>query len=183
MANASGNRFMDEQLREAYSFDVKLDRKATKDVPGQSQIEGYKKFWRDLETWQGHDSDKLIRLYCAETDTVAFVRDELNQNLKKYGGGYINPKVPVSSFNGIKAPDGVTLADLRDGFEYYSTDNSRILASLPLQCPRIYLQSDDQYIHNDGGFHPDETYETALQGHSWYVSRLLSHALFHSHFW
>lgn len=181
LTNSSKNsRFMRESLREVYAFDVMLDRSASQGNP-RTKIEGYQQFWEKLKKWQGDDSDKLIRLYSSEPATIEFVRAELADRLRKYGGGYSNRRVAFSSFNGAKALDGVTLAGLIDGFELYSTDNSRSLACLPFGNPRVYLSTEN--IRNDYGFHPDKTFETNLEGHTWYVSRLLSHALFHSHYW
>jgi hypothetical protein len=96
-------------------------------------------------------------------------------------GGSENPKVPFSSFNGKKAPDGGDLNRLADGYEIYSTDNSRLLACLPSVNARAYLSSEG--LTKPNGFHYDEPFDPALEGHTWFVSRLVSHALFHSHFW
>lgn len=181
LINGSKNtRFMQETLHEFYAFDVMLNRSASQGNT-RTKAEGYQQFWDKLKKWQGDDSDKLIRLYSSEPGTIEFLRAELADRLRKYGGGYSNPRVAFSSFNGAKAPDGVSFAGLTDGFEFYSTDNSRSLACLPFGNPRVYLSSEN--IKNDHGFHPDETFETVLEGHTWYVSRLFSHALFHSHYW
>lgn len=170
-------RFMQETLREFYAFDVMLDRGAAQGNP-RTKSEGYQQFWEKLKKWQGDDPDKLIRMYSAEHTTIEFLRAELANRLRHYGGGYSNPRVPFSAFNGAKAPDGIPFAKLEDGFELYSTDNSRSLACLPLVNSRVY-----DVDKNPHGFHPDELFETNLKGHSWYVSRLFSHALFHSHYW
>lgn len=181
LTNGSKNtRFMQETLREFYAFDVMLDRSISQGNP-RTKTEGYQQFWRKLKTWQGDDADKLIRLYSSEPSTIKFLRTELADRLRKYGGGYSNSRVAFSLFNGTTAPDGVLLTGLSDGFEMYSTDNSRSLACLPFSNPRVYLSSEN--IKNDHGFHPDESFETNLEGHTWYVSRLFSHALFHSHYW
>lgn len=181
LTNSSKNtRFMQETLREFYAFDVMLNRSGSQGSP-RTKTEGFQQFWGKLKKWQGDDSDKLIRLYSSEPGTIEFLRVELADRLRKYGGGYSNPRVAFSSFNSTKAPDGVLLAGLSDGFEMYSTDNSRSLACLPFGNPRVYLSSEN--IKNDHGFHPDEEFEPNLEGHTWYVSRLFSHALFHSHYW
>lgn len=180
LAKGSKNRFVQQTLREVYAFDVMLDRGKSRPNP-RTKTEGYQQFWEKLEKWQGDDSDKLIRLYSSELDTIGFLRTKLADRLRKYGGGYSNPRVAFTSFNGAKAPDGVAFADLDDGFELYSTDNSRSLACLPSRNARVFLSEENK--KNDHGFHPDEAFGTNLEGHSWYVSRLFSHALFHSHYW
>jgi hypothetical protein len=181
LGNSGRNtRFMERTLREFYAFDIMLDR-GTKQPNPRTKVEGYQQFWSRLKKWQGDDSDRLIRLYSAEPATVEFLRAELHDRLRKYGGGYENPRVAFSSFNGGKAPDGVSLSGLLDGFELYSTDNSRLLACLPSGNARVYLSTENK--GNEHGFHPDEAFETVMEGHTWFVSRLLSHALFHSRFW
>jgi hypothetical protein len=181
LGNSGRNtRFMEKTLREFYAFDIMLDRRPEQKNP-RSKVEGYQLFWSRLKKWQSDDSDRLIRLYSGEPATVEFLRAELHDGLRKYGGGYENPNVPFSSFNGGKAPDGVSLSGLMNGFELYSTDNSRLLACLPFGNSRVYLSSEN--IKNDHGFHPDEAFETFMEGHTWFISRLLSHALLHSQFW
>jgi hypothetical protein len=179
LENSRNNtNFMEKTLREFYAFDIMLDRK---EPNPRTKVEGYQQFWSRLQKWQGDDSDRLIRLYSAEPTTIEFLRAELRDRLRKYGGGYQSPRIAFSSFNGTKAPDGISLSGLLDGFELYSTDNSRILACLPSGNARVYLSSEN--IRNDHGFHFDEAFETFMEGHTWFVSRLLSHALFHSRFW
>jgi hypothetical protein len=181
LTNGSRNKpFMENRLREIYAFDIMLERDADH-PPARTRAEGYQQFWKLLKAWQGTDSDRLIRLYSAEPGTVGFIRSELQERRKRYGGGYENPRVPFSSFNGRKTPDGVEVNKLDDGYEIYSTDNSRLLACLPSVNARAYLSSEG--LKNNNGFHYDEPFDPALEGHSWFISRLVSHALFHSHFW
>jgi hypothetical protein len=68
-------------------------------------------------------------------------------------------------------------AGLDDGYEISSGDNPRSLVVFPLTNSFKY----EEYVF-PGGFRPGAAYEPELEGHSWFVSRLLSHALFHSNF-
>jgi hypothetical protein len=176
-----GSRFMDTLLKEVYAFDVMLDEKGGKDKAPVSKKQGYERFWGRLKTWQGDDSDRRIRLYSAEPDTVGGIYAELKERLKRYGGGYDRAGVPFSGFNGKAMPGGKqTYAGLMDGFEIYSTDNSRSLVVLPSGNAEVYLSSEK--LGNPRGFGFGGDYEPGLEGHSWFVSRLQSHALFHSGF-
>lgn len=176
-----GSPFMDKLLREVYAFDVMLDEKGGKDKAPVSKREGYDTFWKRLKTWQGDDSDKRIRLYSAEPDTVDGIYGELKERLKRHGGGYHRPGVAFSGFNGKPMPDGKqTHAGLMDGYEIYSTDNSRSLVVLPSHNAQVYLSTEK--LVNPRGFALGGDYEPGLEGHSWFVSRLQSHALFHSGF-
>jgi hypothetical protein len=173
--------FMRSILKEFYAFDIMLDEKDDKGQIVKTKVKGYEEFWARLKVWQGEDSDKKIRLYSAEPATVAAVYSELQERLKRYGGGYHNSSVPFSRFNKTAKPDGSgTFSGLSDGYEIYSTDNSRCLVVLPFGNARFYLSSEN--IENPGGFKPGGDYEPWLEGHSWFVSRLQTHALFHSGF-
>lgn len=130
-------------------------------------------------------------MYSAETDTVSGVYRELKERLAKHGGGYHNPSVKFSSFNGTAKPGGSKYANLADGYEIYSTDNSLSLAVFPSANALVYLTdhvkdragNDVELVRgNDGGFAPGGAYEPKLEGHSWFISRLMSHALYHSGF-
>ncbi|MFI8976613.1 hypothetical protein ACIGO9_27260 [Nocardia asteroides] len=173
------DRFMSESLREIYAFDVMLNEVVDGKVV-KTKKQGYDELWARLKAWQGDDADRRIRLYSAEPATVADVRAELRTRLTKYGGGYHNPAVPFARFNGVRRPDGTTFSGLTDGYEIYSTDNSRSLVVLPSNNSLVYLSTEN--IKNDGGFGPGGSYEPGLEGHSWFVARLMSHALFHSGF-
>jgi hypothetical protein len=173
--------FMRGKLKEAYAFDVMLDERDKNKKVVKTKQQGYDELWGKLKTWQGEDSDKRIRLYSAEPGTVANVYAELQSRLKQYGGGYHNPAVKFSDFNNTKTPDGSTkYSGMSNGYEIYSTDNSRALVVLPSGNFLIYLSTEN--IKNDGGFQPGGDYEPNLEGHSWFVSRLMSHALYHSGF-
>lgn len=176
--------FMTASLREIYVFDVMLDeRKDGKVVKSKKQ--GYDELWAKLKAWQGDEKDRRIRLYSAEPATVSSVYQELKDGLRTHGGGYHAPSVKLSGFNGATRTDGKSkYAGLSDGYEIYSTDNARSLVVLPNTNPVMYLSSHDHKsdIKNDAGFEPGSPYEPGLEGHSWFVSRLQSHALFHSGF-
>jgi hypothetical protein len=179
----ANDSFFRDRLKEVYIFDVMLDEFDKDKKLVKTKQQGYDELWAKLKAWQGDDSDKKIRLYSAEPVTVANVYSELKPRLQKYGGGYHNPSVKFSSFNGTKMPGGsANYAKLSDGYEIYSTDNSRSLAVLPSTNPFEYLVSDDENIQNPNGFLPGGDYAPAMQGHTWFVSRLFSHALFHSAF-
>jgi hypothetical protein len=181
--NAKSNEpFMRSTLKEFYAFDVMLDEKdeKTKAITKTKQ-KGYEEFWVKLKAWQGEDSNKKIRLYSAEPGTVGSVYAELQERLKRYGGGYHNKNVGFSAFNKTPKTDGSgAYAGLSDGYEIYSTDNSRSLVVLPFGNPLVYLSTEN--IQNADGFKPGGDYEPALEGHSWFIARLQSHALFHSGF-
>lgn len=171
--------FMNDSLREVYAFDVMLDEYDGKTVV-KTKKQGYDELWTKLKTWQGQDPDKRIRLYSAEPGTVSGVYQELIQRLKSHGGGYHNPSVKFSRFNGALRADGSRYSGLSDGYEIYSTDDSRSLVVFPSGNPLVYISSEN--LGNAGGFAPGKPYEPGLEGHSWFVSRLASHALFHSGF-
>jgi hypothetical protein len=78
--------FMSSALREIYAFDVMLDEKENGRVV-KTKKQGYDDLWAKLTAWQGSDSDKRIRLYGAERDTVSSVYQDLTTRLAKYGGG------------------------------------------------------------------------------------------------
>ncbi|MET4144849.1 hypothetical protein [Arthrobacter sp. UYCo732] len=179
--NARANEpFMRNVVKEFYAFDVMLNENDPQGRVVKTKKQGYEEFWSRLTAWQGGDSDRRIRLYSAEPATVASIYSELQNRLKKYGGGY-QSKVGFSSFNGKMRGDGSgKYANLSDGYEIYSTDNSRSLAVMPSGNALVYLSSDN--LVNPNGFATGGTYEPALEGHSWFISRLLSHALFHSGF-
>ncbi|MEC5181117.1 hypothetical protein [Arthrobacter sp. CG_A4] len=179
--NARANEpFMRNVVKEFYAFDVMLNENDPQGLVVKTKKQGYDEFWSKLTAWQGDDSDKKIRLYSAEPATVGSIYGELQTRLKKYGGGYQN-KVGFSSFNGKMRRDGSgKYANLSDGYEIYSTDGSRSLAVMPSGNALIYLSSDN--LVNPDGFAPGGTYEPGLEGHSWFISRLLSHAVFHSGF-
>ena len=172
--------FLRKTLKEFYAFDVMLDEKDEKGNLIKSKQQGYDELWSKLKAWQGDDSDKKIRLYSAEPSTVFNIYTELKSRLQKYGGGYHNQTVPFSSFNKTPSSDGRSYANLSDGYEIYSTDNSRSLVVLPSNNSLVYLSTEN--IQNPQGFAPGGDYEPQLEGHSWFVSRLMSHALFHSGF-
>jgi hypothetical protein len=173
--------FMRSILKELYAFDVMLDEKDDKEKVIKSKQQGYEEFWARLKAWQGEDSDKKIRLYSAEPATVSSVYAELRDGLKRYGSGYHNKGVGFSAFNKTPKPDGSgAYSGLSDGYEIYSTDNSRSLVVLPFGNTLVYLSTEN--VRNAGGFKPGGDYEPDLEGHSWFVSRLQSHALFHSGF-
>jgi hypothetical protein len=182
----SNDSFFRDRIKEVYAFDVMLDEfqidKETKvKTVIKTKQQGYDTLWANLKAWQGDDSDKRIRLYSAEPATVSNVYTELKNRLQKFGGGYHNPSVKFSAFNGARMPTGsANYASLTDGYEIYSTDNSRSLAVLPSGNPLVYLSSEN--IKNPNGFPPGGDYSPNLEGHSWFVSRLFSHALFHSGF-
>jgi hypothetical protein len=173
--------FMRNVLKEFYAFDVMLDEKDDKQNVTKTKLQGYKELWAMLTAWQGDDSDKKIRLYSAEPITVSSVYAELQDRLQRYGGGYHNKAVGFSTLNKTPKPDGSSVyAGLSDGYEIYSTDNSRSLVVLPSGNALVYLSTEN--IQNAGGFRLGGDYEPALEGHSWFVARLQSHALFHSGF-
>ncbi|WP_157103688.1 hypothetical protein [Nocardia harenae] len=178
-AGRRDDRFMSESLREVYAFDVMLDEKVAGRVV-KTKRQGYDELWNRLTAWQGDDADKRIRLYSAERATVDGIYQELRTRLARYGGGYHNASVKFSSFNGTRRPDGTKFSGLADGYEIYSTDNSRSLVLLPSNNALVYLSTEN--LKNDGGFGLGGDYEPGLEGHSWFVSRLMSHALFHSGF-
>jgi hypothetical protein len=178
----SSSNFFRDRLKEVYAFDIMLDvvDGKTKQVLKTKQ-QGYDELWTKLKAWQGDDSDKKIRLYSAEPATVANIYAELKTRLKTYGGGYHNDSVKFSAFNGTSmSPGSASYSGLTDGYEIYSTDNSRSLAVLPSNNPLVYLSSEN--IKNPNGFRTGGDYAPNLEGHSWFVSRLFSHALFHSGF-
>ena len=179
--NAKANEpFMRNVVKEFYAFDVMLNENDPQGLVVKTKKQGYDEFWSKLTAWQGDDSDKKIRLYSAEPATVGSIYSELQTRLKKYGGGY-QSKVSFSSFNGKMRRDGSgQYANLSDGYEIYSTDDSRSLAVMPSGNALVYLSSDN--LVNPDGFAPGGTYEPGLEGHSWFISRLLSHAVFHSGF-
>ncbi|KNH16889.1 hypothetical protein ACU18_12030 [Arthrobacter sp. ZBG10] len=179
--NARANEpFMRNVVKEFYAFDVMLNENNPQGVVIKTKKQGYDEFWSRLKTWQGEDSDKMIRLYSSEPATVGAIYGELQTRLKNYGGGY-QSAVGFSSFNGKARRNGSgKYAGLSDGYEIYSTDNSRSLAVMPSGNALVYLSSEN--LVNPEGFAPGGTYEPGLEGHSWFVSRLLSHALFHSGF-
>jgi hypothetical protein len=180
--NAQHNEpFMRKVLKEFYVFDVMLDERDKKGVVTKTKQQGWDELWTRLKAWQGEDGDKKIRMYSAEPATVSNVYAELVKRLAKYGGGYHNSAAHFSAFNGTLMPDGKTPHDrLADGYEVYSTDNSRSLVVFPFSNALVYLSSDG--IVNPTGFAPGGSYEPTHEGHSWFVSRLQSHALFHSGF-
>jgi hypothetical protein len=171
--------FLRDTLKEVYAFDVMLDEKDKEGKTIKTKQQGYEEFWTKLKKWQGDDSGKKIRLYSAETATVANIYSELKSNLQKYGGGYHNPAAAFSKFNKTAVPGTSSVySGLSDAYEIYSTDNSRSLVALPSNNSLVYLSTEN--IKNSGGFQPGGDYEPDLEGHSWFVSRLQSHALFHS---
>ncbi len=173
--------FMHNILKEFYAFDVMVDEKDEKERITKTKQQGYMELWTRLKAWQGDDSDKKIRLYSAEPVTVSGVYTELQDHLKRYGGGYHNKAVGFSAFNKSPKSDGSGVyQDLSDGYEIYSTDNSRLLVVLPSGNALVYIS--DENLRNAAGFPLGGDYEPDLQGHSWFISRLQSHALFHSGF-
>lgn len=178
--NAGANEpFMRKTLKEIYAFDVMLEERDQNKVITKTRQKGYDEFWAKLKAWQGDDSDKRIRLYSAEPGTVRNVYAELQERLKRHGGGYHNALVPFAAFNGKQKADGSgTYARLQDGYEIYSTDNSRSLAVLPSGNALVYMSKEN--IRNKDGVQFGGDFEPQLEGHSWFVSRLQSHALFHS---
>lgn len=166
--------FMTTIVREIYAFDIEIN------ADNEEKPTAWARFWPLLTAWQGDDADRRIRIYSAEKDVLSAVYAELRRNLAATGGG----DVKVGSFkrfNG-KLSDGkakLRFSGLEDGYELYSNDNSRILVVLPLANFLKYL---DQVSPNPGGIDPNPAFEPGLQGHSWFVSRLFSHALFHSGF-
>ncbi|MEV6931691.1 hypothetical protein AB0M46_45365 [Dactylosporangium sp. NPDC051485] len=116
-----------------------------------------------------------------EAQAPAGIYAELRDRLRRYGGGYHNPAAGFSAFNGKPRPGGSgTYAGLSDGYEIYSTDNSRSLVAMPAGNSEVYLSTEN--LRNPNGFPPGGDYEPALEGHSWFVSRLFTHAIFHSGF-
>ena len=172
--------FLTDTLKEVYAFDVMLDERDDKGQITKTKQQGYEELWARLKKWQGDDSSRKIRLYSAEPGTVVNIYAELKSRLQKYGGGYHNPSA-FSKFNKTPVPGGSSVfSSLSDGYEIYSTDNSRSLVVLPFNNSLVYLSTEN--IRNPGGFRPGGDYEPDLEGHSWFVSRLQSHALFHSEF-
>jgi hypothetical protein len=171
--------FIRTTLREIYAFDVMLDEHDHAGKLVKTKQQGYQEFWAKLKTWQGDEPDRRIRLYSSEPATVASIYAELRDRLRRYGGGYHNPSVSFSTFNGKPRRGGSgNYAGLTDGYEIYSTDNSRSLVVLPGGNAEVYLSTEN--LRNPNGFPPGGDYEPTLEGHSWFVSRLYSHALFHS---
>lgn len=152
-----------KKINEVYTFDITLDK------PGTPRLEANDKFWSKLKIWQGDDSDKMIRMYSAESGTMANIADELKNNLKKYGGGkYIEGN--FIKYNEKKIGDYL-FKNLGNGFELHSTDNSRILFILPIQTFSSYYHTENQ-----NGL-------TGLwEGHAWFSRSFITHALFHSGF-
>jgi hypothetical protein len=90
--------------------------------------------------------------------------------------------VKFSSFNGAAKPDGSKYVNLSDGYEIYSTGTTLGHSwCFPGTNALVYLSSEN--LKNDGGFGPGGSFEPGLEGHSWFVSRLMSHALLHSGVW
>ena len=177
----SNEPFMRSVLRELYAFDVMLDERDREGKVVKNKQQGYDEFWAKLKKWQADDPDRRIRLYSAEPTTVANIYAELRDRLKRHGGGYHNPAAPFSAFNGKPRREGSgNYAGLTNGYEIYSTDNSRSLVVLPHGNPQVYLST--EHIVNPSGFAPGGDYEPDLEGHSWFVSRLYTHALLHSGF-
>jgi hypothetical protein len=59
---------------------------------------------------------------------------------------------------------------MSNGYELYSTDNSRILVTLPAGNFRSYINT----------VNPKGIY--LWEGHSWFAQSFITHALFHSGF-
>jgi hypothetical protein len=176
-----------KKIYEVYSFDTVMDRQLTEverkrnegendasykqriaQIVLQEKIIGVNQFWSNIKIWQGDDSDRRIRIYCAEEIVVKTIYNELRNNLRKYGGGKYQ-EGNFSLFNGLTI-DKREYGGMSNGYELYSTDNSRILFVLPLNNFDSYIDS-----RNKKGIY-------LWEGHSWFAQSFITHALFHSGF-
>jgi hypothetical protein len=100
--------FIRDTVKEVYAYDVMFEEVDKDGNVTKSRKQGYAEFWAKLVAWQGSDADRRIRLYSAEPDTVAGIYTELQDRLRRYGGGYHNPAARFSQFNGGSSPTSVT---------------------------------------------------------------------------
>lgn len=177
------NNFL-KKIREVYTFDIVMNRELTKEE--RKPLEGEKEedtkrrigaiilkektlainqFWKNIKIWQGEDRNRKVRIYAAEQLVIQEIFNELKNNLTKYGGGRYQ-EGQFSLFNGEKI-DNKNYSGMSNGYELYSTDNSRILFTLPSNTFNSYIDSS-----NPGGIY-------LWEGHSWYAQSFITHALFH----
>jgi len=161
------------KLKEIYAFDIVTDNDQAK------KATNYNHFWDDLKRWKNNDTTKKIRLYSAEPPSVSRIKAEM-----LLSGTYFEAN--FQQFNG-KTINGVLYKRLQNGYEIYSKDKSISLLMLPSINFKVYLtehnnKGEDIVHENKNGFDPDNKHELNMEGHTWFVSRLLGHSLFHSDF-
>lgn len=164
-------------IDEFYLFDVMLDKyhidkNTKKRVTDRTQEEGFKIVWNLFKQWKKDNPNKKIRIYSAYPNSVSFITSELKmskheQNLAKF-----------SSFNNQSDRSGNSkYSGLSDGYEIYNADASMSLVCVPTNNFLVYLDE----TKNSGGFVIDDNYMSDV-GHSWFLTRMQTHALFHSGF-
>jgi len=164
-------------IDEFYLYDVMLDKyhidKSTnKRVTDRTQEQGFQIVWHLFKQWKRDGMSKKIRIYSAYPNSVSFIASELK--MKKHEENFAK----FSSFNGKLDRTGkAKYSGLSDGYEIYSADASISLVCIPTNNFWVYLDE----TKNSGGFVIDDNYMSDV-GHSWFVSRLQTHALFHSGF-
>ena len=161
------------KIREVYTYDTIMESGRKKD--------SYNEFWRNLKTWQGDDTTKLIRLYSAESQTISDILTELKTNLTKYGGGklieakfknYDNVSVPFPFDNPkTKKRESRLYKFYENAIEIHSTGNSRILVLLPMSIFESYGYG----VANPNGI-------SLWEGHPWFLNALMTHSLCNSMF-
>lgn len=164
-------------IHEFYLYDVILDKyhidkNTNKRVIDRTQEQGFQTVWHLFKQWKRDSLSKKIRIYSAYPNSVSFIANELK--MKKYEENVAK----FSSFNGKPDRTGKTkYSGLSNGYEIYSADASISLVCIPTNNFWVYLDE----TKNPDGFVIDDNYMSGV-GHSWFVTRLQTHALFHSGF-
>jgi hypothetical protein len=163
-------------INEFYLYDIVLDRK----IPLRTKKEGFDKLWNLLKKWKNNNDNK-IRIYSSELDTVMAIAEELRkrpheEHLANFSS--FNNKPDRNNKPDINKKTGIYL-NLSPGYEIYRDEKSISLVVVPNKNFFHYLEE----MGNPNGFYVDDNYDLkGDQGHSWFVSRLQSHSIFHSGF-
>lgn len=161
-------------INEFYLYDVVFRS------PQRTNKDGFDKIWSLLKKWKADKTDYKIRIYSSEADAVQLIAANLREKPhEEYPAKFID-------FNGksdrANNPDKVNkkgfYSGLLNGYEIYSAERSISLVLVPQTNFFRYMNNK----FNAGGFYVDDNYAVGDQGHSWFVSRLQTHSIFHSGF-
>ncbi|MEO6687262.1 MAG: hypothetical protein ABIN24_14925 [Dyadobacter sp.] len=163
-------------INEFYFFDIMLDKFHTdssgKKVMDRTQDAGFSAVWRLIEQWKRENSDKKIRIYSAYPSALLPICNKIKR------GKFEEILAAFTSFNGKNDKVRGKYFGLINGYEIYNEDKSISLVSLPVGNFLHYLDE----TRNPGGFGVKDHYSIIDDGHSWFLSRLQTHALYHSNF-
>lgn len=151
-----------DSIDEFYFFDPRFDNS------------NFEKMWKLLKDWK-INAEKKIRIYSAYPAECTMIAQELRKQTHK------EVSAPFARFNGkLDRNSKEKYGGLANGYEIYNEDKSTSLVTIPIGN---FVDYGADQPKNPNGFYITDAYRLQeMNGHSWFIERLQSHALFHSGF-